>query len=39
MKGEEQLDQPVKLGLRGNNGDVEVISGLSEGDTIVIEKK
>ncbi len=39
VKGEERLDQPIKLGLRGNNGDVEVVSGLSEGDTLVIEKK
>jgi HlyD family secretion protein len=39
VRGEERVDVPVKLGLRGNNGDVEVVSGLSEGDTLVIEKK
>ena len=39
VRGEDRVEVPVNLGLRGNNGDVEVVSGLSEGDTIVIEKK
>jgi len=37
-RGEEQVEMPIKLGLRGNNGDVEVASGLSAGDIVVIAK-
>lgn len=39
VRGEERVDTLIQLGLRGNNGDVEVVSGLSEGDILVIEKK
>lgn len=37
VRGEERVDTAVKLGLRGNDGMAEVVSGLSAGDTIVIE--
>lgn len=39
VSGEEYVDAEVKLGLRGNDGNIEVLSGLSEGDIVVIEKK
>ncbi|MBI2458952.1 MAG: efflux RND transporter periplasmic adaptor subunit [Parcubacteria group bacterium] len=35
LSGQELKEVPVSLGLRGDNGLVEVLSGLSEGDIVV----
>ena len=32
----EVIETPVSIGIRGINGEVEIVSGLSEGDTIAI---
>ncbi len=39
LRGNERVQTVVKLGLRGNNGLVEVLDGLAEGDVVVIEKQ
>lgn len=36
-KGDEITDVAVKLGLRGDDGLVEVVEGLSEGDEVVVK--
>lgn len=35
MRGVEMVDQPIRIGLRGSDGFVEVLEGLAEGDVIV----
>lgn len=34
--GEVVEDKPVQTGLRGSNGSVEIISGLTEGDKVIV---
>lgn len=38
-EGTGVIDRPVTLGLKGSSGDVEVVSGLSEGETLAIPLK
>ncbi len=35
LEGEKQIEMPVTLGIRGKNGNVEVVSGLQEGDKVI----
>lgn len=39
LQGIETAEKPVTIGLRGDNGLVELISGLAEGDVVVTFKK
>ncbi len=41
LKGKEIIEKPVKTGLRGTDGNVEITEGIVEGDKIVVfvEKK
>ena len=39
ISGEEKSEQEIKIGLRGNDGNVEILSGLRVGDVLVIERK
>lgn len=36
VDGEVILDRIVETGLRGSNGNIEIISGISEGDNVII---
>ncbi len=39
LEGKKPVEKIVKLGLRGDEGRVEVIDGLSEGQTIIVSEK
>jgi HlyD family secretion protein len=42
LKDNQEIDAPVILGLRADNGEIEIVSGLNENDVViirVIEKK
>ncbi|MEK9158646.1 MAG: efflux transporter periplasmic adaptor subunit, partial [Patescibacteria group bacterium] len=36
LVGSEVKDMPVKLGLKADDGKIEVLSGLQEGDLVVL---
>jgi membrane fusion protein (multidrug efflux system) len=36
LNGRNYLDQKVEIGIRGQDGSVEVLSGLNEGDTVLV---
>lgn len=36
MEGETVVDKPVTTGLRGTDGNIEIIAGLAEGDEVII---
>ncbi|MBX4198514.1 efflux RND transporter periplasmic adaptor subunit [Candidatus Parcubacteria bacterium] len=36
LEGEKVVDKPVQTGLRGSDGSIEIISGISEGDNVVV---
>ncbi|HYC82919.1 MAG TPA: efflux RND transporter periplasmic adaptor subunit [Candidatus Paceibacterota bacterium] len=36
LKGEEVVEIPVKTGLKGTDGNIEIIEGIAEGDKIII---
>lgn len=37
LEGESVREVEIKAGLRGSNGDIEIISGLDEGDRVIID--
>ncbi len=37
LKGKEVLEKEIELGLAGNDSEVEIISGLSEGEEVIIK--
>lgn len=39
IDGKKSIDKKIEIGLRGDNGQVEVISGLSEGDVVEVLSK
>ena len=39
IEGKKSIDKKIEIGLRGDNGEVEVLSGLSEGDVLEVYKK
>ncbi len=39
IEGKKSIDKKIEIGLRGDNGEVEVLSGLSEGDVVEVYKK
>lgn len=36
LEGESTVDKPVGTGLRGSDGNIEIISGLKEGDQVLV---
>lgn len=38
MDGEEEKEVEVIIGIKGNDGNAEIISGLEEGDKVIIER-
>ena len=37
LEGEDVREAVVETGIRGSNGDIEILSGLNEGDTILLK--
>jgi RND family efflux transporter MFP subunit len=39
LKDKQSIDRPVKLGIRADNGQVEILEGVSEGEEVIVGLK